>query len=104
MPSLPESIRCFGRTLSINVTDEGLNADEGEQGWFLPDSLEIVLKPGMAPGAIRLTALHEVFHDLDYCCGTQLGEKGVSSLSSAFFAVLRDNPAFVSWLTQESPQ
>lgn len=65
------------------------------------DTLEIRVRPDLAPGQTAEKLLHEILHGCydSWKIGPRWGEeRTVTALAPALCAVLRDNPALVKWL------
>lgn len=69
------------------------------------DMLTVTIDPGVAPGMLRETLLHEALHAVTAMSGVayEQGEEGeerlVRRLSPLLLELLRRNPAFVAFLT-----
>jgi len=108
--STPTSVRIGPYRYTVKVDLSRIKELEKESdsdlyGITTHGHLEIVLHPDVADTVLRETLLHEVLHAVLYVTGTsdRLSDKAeehlIRSLSPALFALLRDNPDLVQYLT-----
>jgi len=113
-PALPTTVTIDGLTYRI-VLDADIKPggdrkaqDYQEDGEFDASQQEIRLRPGMAPGYARHILTHELLHALWEHAGlTAAGgpletfeEQVVTALAHRLHTFLRDNPAFVAFVTE----
>jgi hypothetical protein len=52
--------------------------------------------------AQRSTALHEILHFVELVYGLDIPEQTLATLSAAVYALIRNNPELMQWLTKET--
>jgi hypothetical protein len=108
--STPTSVRVGPYTYVVKVDADRIKELEKESesdlyGITTHGILEIVLQPAVADMVMRETLLHEVLHAILFNTGLsdrmtdKAEEHLVRALSPALFALLRDNPNLVQYLT-----
>ena len=113
--STPTSVRVGPYTYTIKVDAERIKELEKESdtdlfGMTTHGHLEIVLQPDVADTVLRETMLHEVLHAVLFNTGLsdrmtdKAEEHLVRALSPALFALLRENPDLVRYLTGSDEQ
>lgn len=70
-------------------------------------TLTISLNPELAPDQMRSTLVHECLHALVSVSGVQIQEgcddpeeRAVAALEAPLYALIRDNPKLIAWLTE----
>lgn len=63
---------------------------------------ELQIRNDMPPDRERLILWHEIFHAVENEAGFSFSEEQVRGMAAGLFAVLRDNPAFTTWLLEEA--
>ncbi len=90
----PEHIKLMGKKWSISYG--GLKDDDlGESDL---ENQHITIKDGLKPEQEKSTLLHECLHAISDTLGLGLNEKHVQGLETGLWALLKDNPQFVSYL------
>lgn len=93
-------LRIGGRGFDRHRAEEG---SHDLQGRCENEALLIAVKGGLALGVEREVVLHEVLHTCMYAAGLPLSgddeETAVRAITTWLLGVLRENPAFVAYLT-----
>lgn len=93
----PDQIKVMGKRWSVSY--EAMSADEmGESDL---EKQHITIKDGLKPEQEKSTLLHEVLHAISDTLGAGLTEKQVQGLETGLWAVLKDNPKFVTYLRKK---
>lgn len=95
--SVPTPIRILGFTFAVTQED---GRDFNHAGEIDHNLQRIRIKPNRAPDETRETLLHEVIHGIAYASAVDLSERKVRALTRALYAVLRENPDLVAFLTR----
>ncbi len=100
------TINLLGMPISVNLVDYPDAEEEDVYGTFDSYNLTIEIDANSNFHHQRSTALHEIFHGLQEYLGLEetLEHKDVYSISQVLYAVIKDNPEFVKWLTTEPPE
>jgi hypothetical protein len=96
----PSVIKVLGKPYSVTYV---LEMEDDDVGDIDSAKLEIKLVEGQAFEAERDTALHEVIHAVDFGVCGGLKEPQVHALATGLLQVLRENPKFTKYLTEEKP-
>ena len=96
----PRTVRVIGKTFAIEYV-EAVD-DEGNSGEHRRDDQLIKIKLKQHPETLRETLLHEVIHAIDEQLDLGMKEKQVHRIAIGLFQVLRENPAFVEFLTAQA--
>lgn len=94
---MPSKVRVLGRDFKIHqmADDEMEDAD----GFMMLGEQSIGVRK-QARGYMQDTLLHETIHAIDETLLLGMTEQQVSNMASVLLAVLKDNPAFTSWILQ----
>lgn len=115
VPNLPPSLRVgpyryslryLPRAHPILCDEEGVNDSIGNLDG---DKETLSIADDLSPGAARATLVHELIHAIFGVVGAsqwpgwseELEELLCASMEAPLLAALKDNPAVVSWLTEE---
>ena len=93
----PTKIKVLGQTFTINYVT-GVPLDEDDLGECSVDTLTISVRDGLSPEKERLVLTHELVHAIEDVLGLKLREKQVEGLETGLYALIRDNPSFISYL------
>lgn len=94
-------LKILGKSYTVEQ-DPDLMVTEEEAGHIHVFKQLIKVAPNQHPEQLREVVLHEVIHALEGELGIELEERDVQALSAGMFAVLKDNPEFVRWLTDNT--
>lgn len=99
---LPSSIRVGPH--DVRFATLGVADAKNNYGTFVPAEQKIRLQPEYASGSMAVdTVLHELIHAI-FSVGTvqvKQGEEHIVSVVATYLAqIIRDNPAFLTWLQQ----
>ena len=105
MVLIPTSIKVGPVTYDVRVQNMG------DRGQTDPETGVITIADHLGPGRARVTLLHEVMHAMHLHCGAVIinsddaddcEENLIRLWSGPLLMVLRDNPALVAYLLDES--
>ena len=106
-PQIPTQIRIGHLIYTVAVGDE-INqwlVENQEAGRSNGNLVKIEVRTDFPLVSIQETLLHEVLHQCLFVSGkelpTEIEEPIVRAMSMVLFGVLRDNPQFVQYITQE---
>ncbi len=94
------SCRVIGKTYRIAYSS-GKPLDEGDLGELDPAKQRITVRKGQPLEQEQDTVLHEVIHAVDIEGNLGLSERQVRGLGTILLGVMKDNPAFVRYLTRK---
>lgn len=98
MAKAPTSVRVAGKVYTLDpIAQNGLGSDRA--GEANHKKLTITYDTSWAPCQQRDTVLHEVLHCCEAAAGIELEEQHIASLATLLYAVMRDNPELVKWLS-----
>ena len=96
----PESVRILGLTYQV-ATETNTDFTDKANGHIDGDAQAIRIADGLGPDKERETLLHEVIHGTSFAMCSDLTEHQVRSMANGLYAVLRDNPDLVPYLTTD---
>lgn len=96
--SRPGQLLLCGQPFALESAELG----ENEAGRSHVSEQRLLIAYNLAPLQERDTVLHEIVHAVSEMTGHELEEGEVAALGNSLLAVLRDNPALVSWLMEGS--
>jgi hypothetical protein len=94
----PSTIKVLGKPYSVTYV---LEMEDDDTGAIDSTTQEVKLLEGQAFEAERDTALHEIIHAIDFSVAIKLKERQVHALAAGLLQVLRENPKFTKYLTEE---
>jgi hypothetical protein len=95
----PSLVKILGKVYTIKfVGAEGIN--DSNMGACLDERQEISVRHGLSPDMEKDTVLHECFHAVDFALNTKLTERQVSAFATGVYAMLKENPELVKYLTR----
>lgn len=92
--------RVIGKTYCISFVS-GKPLDDGDLGELDPSKQRITIRKGQPLEQEQDTVLHEIFHAVDIEGNLGLTERQVRGLGTILLGVIKDNPAFVRYLTRK---
>lgn len=92
-------VRILGKTYTIGQLPESVGDNEFGQANYLRQSIHY--NERLAIDEMKDTIIHEMVHCIDHAVCTNLTEAQVHALSSGFYALLRDNPEFFTWVIND---
>lgn len=98
----PDSIRILGMTYPI-TTETNTDFTGTANGHIDGDAQTIRIANDLGPDKERETLLHEIIHGTSFAMCSDLTEHQVRSMANGLYAVLRDNPTLINYLTTDSP-
>jgi hypothetical protein len=93
----PATIKVLGKPFTVSYVAGAPLSDE-LNGECDTDKQSILVRDGQPLESEQDTVLHEVFHAIDEAVDSKLKETQIKKVATAFLAVLKDNPKFVSYL------
>jgi len=95
-----KACRVIGKTYGISFVS-GKPLDDGDLGELDPAKQRITIRKGQPLEQEQDTVLHEVIHAVDCEGNLGLSERQVRGLGTILLGVMKDNPAFVRYLTRK---
>jgi len=96
----PDSVRILGVKYPV-ATETNTDFTGTANGHIDGDAQAIRIADGLGPDKGRETLLHEVIHGTSFAMCSDLTEHQVRSMANGLYAVLRDNPDLVPYLTTD---
>jgi hypothetical protein len=93
---IPKKLDVFGKRWTVVIE----KIEDGDYGMCKPAQSKIIVHPEQSPDSMRDTLLHEILHAVDIEMQTRMGERRVRLIATGLLAVLRQNPALASYLTE----
>jgi hypothetical protein len=93
----PERIKVLGKRFALQFPD-GAPLDDGLNGECDSDNQLILVRDGQPLESEQDTVLHEILHAVDEAMGLKMKESQVKGAATGLLAVLKDNPALVTYL------
>lgn len=94
---LPPKIRVVGRDIAVQyVSEEEMPKNWGEYDY---DTLTVRVRNGQQTAFEADTVLHELIHAIDDAMQLGMAERQVHCTATGLIALLKDNPAFLEYLT-----
>ena len=96
----PERIKILGKPFAVSyLSGDPLRDDLN--GECDTDKQMVLVRDGQPLESEQDTVLHECIHAIDEAVDAKLKETQVKKVATAFLAVLKDNPSFVSYLRRK---
>lgn len=97
MKNAPQSIQVLGKTYAVEFVDKV--DDKDSMGEHELSTQKIKIKNDQHAESAKETLLHEAIHAIDEQLDLGIREQQVHRLAVGLFQVLRENPAFLAYLT-----
>ena len=94
----PDTVQILGMTYPVR-TEPNEHFVNNANGKIDGDAQYILIADALGPDKDRETLLHEVIHGISFAMCSDLTEHQVRSMANGLYAVLRNNPALVTYLT-----
>lgn len=97
----PTKVKILGKIYKISYT-EGAPLAEDEDGECDPSNQTITVRTGQSLECEQDTLVHECFHAIENLQGLRVRHDDVVRITTAFHALIRDNPGLVAYLRSKA--
>lgn len=98
-----ESVKIGGIVYPVRLIEGLRDGDQKLNGWFIDSACEIRVESALQAQLKRVCVIHEALHAMATQMANQdIAEAHIATLAYGIYGLLRDNPALVAWLMEET--